>query len=411
MITNQGVIVVNVLGDIKLQYELLDSHNTRVDMIIEKDNEFLNYFTYTQPYMFKIDKTGNIKEKFYDKSYSFIWKWGPIIHDLGMYYLGGDGTGRTVETFLYKYNNEMQQIDSMMLDYSKIPYSTIKARLPRGIITKDSFLLVIDWGPENTRADTPRYSVIIKYDMKCNYIWSQKIEQNNSNYTSIAEISESLTGDYLVFGFENYKNKNIFLSRLSKDGKILMQTIIPSERWQHTNGCKEIQNGKYIVCFGDTANNVWHDNSDFWLSILDSSGEVLQKYIWNINGKNEIKGVAEKENGNLVIYGKHGYDSVYLAEIEIDLLKVKEESPNNRTLNISINPLTNNISLNIFNENSGISKIEIYNLLGVKLQEYKIELQAGENNLPIDINSLSCGVYIIVLKDNYRINSQRFLIN
>ncbi|ROL57593.1 hypothetical protein D9V86_12105, partial [Bacteroidetes/Chlorobi group bacterium ChocPot_Mid] len=27
MITNQGVIVVNVLGDIKLQYELLDSHN------------------------------------------------------------------------------------------------------------------------------------------------------------------------------------------------------------------------------------------------------------------------------------------------------------------------------------------------------------------------------------------------
>jgi hypothetical protein len=261
---------------------------------------------------------------------------------------------RTEATFLYKYNDEMQQFDSMKLDNSYIPFEIQKGLLPStGTITKDSLILEVLIGPEVDDYDSLKYSVFVKWDIQGKYLWSKKIEFEGYNKTFITKIIESANGYYTTFGSTwNAKKMYFFMAKITYDGEILMQTIFPTAHYQHLNGYKELQGGKYYISYGDTALKFDHTASQFWFSIINNSGEELQKYIWDINGQNEIFGVAEKENGNLVIYGKHGYDSVYLAEIEFPTLTVDGKIiKENEFYEIYPNPITNNNEINInFNQ-------------------------------------------------------------
>ena len=73
------------------------------------------------------------------------------------------------------------------------------------------------------------------------------------------------------------------------------------------------------------------------------------------------------------------------------------------------NPASNQITININSDTFSKYKIEIYNLLGIKQTELYFDLDTGENSIPIDVSSLSIGVYFVVFNDGNIIKNNLFV--
>jgi hypothetical protein len=81
----------------------------------------------------------------------------------------------------------------------------------------------------------------------------------------------------------------------------------------------------------------------------------------------------------------------------------------NDGLLISPNPVSNKITVKINSKIYIQSKIEIYNLLGIKQKKIDYELISGENSITFDVSDLSSGVYFVVVNDGKEVRKQMFI--
>jgi hypothetical protein len=78
-------------------------------------------------------------------------------------------------------------------------------------------------------------------------------------------------------------------------------------------------------------------------------------------------------------------------------------------INIHPNPTNNILTISYHSNYINHSKIELYNLLGIKQKEIEYEFIPGENSITLDVNDLSGGVYFVVVNDSKEVRKQMFI--
>jgi hypothetical protein len=120
--------------------------------------------------------------------------------------------------------------------------------------------------------------------------------------------------------------------------------------------------------------------------------DLLIKEFTTINPYLDI----ETQNGSLTIDG-----------CVIDLSRIKIFEPFNIVM--MPNPASDEITLQIKSHDASLCKIIFYNSLGMEVKNININLISGMNELKIDVNDLSGGVYIIVINDGAEVRKQMFI--
>lgn len=90
---------------------------------------------------------------------------------------------------------------------------------------------------------------------------------------------------------------------------------------------------------------------------------------------------------------------------------IKENAANSVSNSIVFpNPAKNNATLSIdLKDNAGVS-INIYNMVGQLVKTVKAEGQVGENNINIDLNSVSAGVYMVNIKVGNATSTKKLIV-
>jgi photosystem II stability/assembly factor-like uncharacterized protein len=102
-------------------------------------------------------------------------------------------------------------------------------------------------------------------------------------------------------------------------------------------------------------------------------------------------------------------EGVFKYDPDTNVDVIDNNTNKNDGLLISPNPVSNKITVKINSKIYIQSKIEIYNLLGIKQKKIDYELISGENSITFDVSDLSSGVYFVVVNDGKEVRKQMFI--
>ena len=96
---------------------------------------------------------------------------------------------------------------------------------------------------------------------------------------------------------------------------------------------------------------------------------------------------------------------------ELTDVSVKENQLNSATSSyIFPNPTKNNATLNINLENTAKVQIEVMNTVGQIVKSTKVDGQMGVNNINIELNGLSTGIYLVNIKIDNATSTKKLII-
>jgi len=312
-----------------------------------------------------------------------------------------------------------------------------KFTTPRGLNISDDGDVFISSGVYHFDNTGP-FSQLHKLDQDGNLIWRyEAIEESytivSSQYITLLKnneillttrVDERLNSDYIVNDWYPLPAK---FSWLSEDGTYIKDTIFntPNDVRPIVKGTKTA-NGECVFVFGEWEDE---DGENFgWLLKMTNEGEILwskrykhPKYT-NTSHRFEIAEIQEYENGDIVAVGtakiigekneiwiirlnEHGCfgepdcgEIVMTSTLELD--KSKDGG-----VNIFPNP-----SLGILNweSNQSIKHVEIFNILGERLLEFR----GHQVSKVIDLNQYLNGIYFVKLSDeNGNSYSKSFILS
>ncbi len=376
---------------------------------VRKENDSIVYYTqknskYSSYYIKKkiLDEKGNQIEEFPEKDMYFN----------AQFYPQGDKILYALHTFVKDttvftcYNLRMDKINSFVLHREQIDIDALTEIQPGNLKTIHNEKFRMDYkGPSNVEYGKQTYLVRTIFDSDGNYISGKKIdpEAGSFSYNSYLYLSNGVelincytkpeTGDKKWLLLKLDKNDDIVFNRQYDIGK----------RWS-IQGVKQLKNNK-IVGFGRIEDIDDGYKKYFMIVILSPEGDIEEKYIWARDSENYLGGVAEKDNGNLIVYGVNDFRHLYLAEIAPKYVSVEQKEL--QSAFIYPNPARNRIFLNFETEKTGPAvNYSISDINGKKAHEGSIgNLSAG-----IDTGSLSSGTYFLRLELEKNIRILRFRI-
>jgi len=169
----------------------------------------------------------------------------------------------------------------------------------------------------------------------------------------------------------------------------------------------------YYAIYG---NYIDHENRNFAIVIVDSLWNKVDEFVWDYGETmNFLDDIVESDNGNLIVYGRTTYNinsvvsvKPYYASIHFDILSGVEDNNNlSKDIIIQPNPATDYITINTSVINPTLKRgvesavsIEIYDVMGIKIQSNPVETQNFVSlQQRIDVSDLSPGVYFIKISD------------
>ncbi len=149
--------------------------------------------------------------------------------------------------------------------------------------------------------------------------------------------------------------------------------------------------GSSVYQGAHTALTIWGDDSSTELVENISANSAFSLKLWN--AENQVEYLLEIElNTGDAIYSKDGISIV--TNLRKSILM------ENWSSSIFPNPANNELSIQIFNPEGTNLSIAVYNQLGIKVIDLSNqELSQGQNNLSIDVQGLTNGLYYILLED------------
>lgn len=153
-------------------------------------------------------------------------------------------------------------------------------------------------------------------------------------------------------------------------------------------------------------------------SIVNENGLVLFTQsqggitrILNIDGNYKmLVGVSDTTNFHLNTVDVYSLPGTIPCETCGTLSSINQfvSGSNQHSLNAYPNPTTEKIRINYSLKESNVGSIQIYSITGQLIKVYAVD--RSFNNLEIDLQSLSKGSYMYILKDGSRIENGKFVI-
>lgn len=91
---------------------------------------------------------------------------------------------------------------------------------------------------------------------------------------------------------------------------------------------------------------------------------------------------------------------------EIEIVELEREDG---LLKIYPNPVEDELFLEMENGTAGMARVEIYNYLGMKVQEESIQIESGKNQILVKVKGLDDGVYFLILEHSKGRYQQKFV--
>ncbi len=105
------------------------------------------------------------------------------------------------------------------------------------------------------------------------------------------------------------------------------------------------------------------------------------------------------ENG--IYNGQGGAQQGFYLNVVADItLAVKENSNALIGLSVYPNPVSENAIMNYYADHAFTGTIEVYNLQGQKVSNDRMAIRNGQNQLPLELNNLTSGNYVLRLLDD-----------
>ncbi len=406
----QGAGIISCSKDLDINYhKIFKGSDKFYQDRVRKENDSIVYYTMKDPYDVsfyikkkKLDGEGNIIEEYPENDmrlFADIYPRGDSI----LYALHIFVTDTTVFTC---YNLRMDTINSFVLHKEQIDMDVLTIFQPGNLKALSNGNYQMDYaGPGDMEFAKQSYFVRTIFDSEGNYISGKKIDPG-VGYYSYYNVIENKDGTeyYNCQTKPENGNQQWLLLKLNKSGDIILKRQYDfGERW-FLWGIKELKNGK-IVAWGKWQDVADHYKKYFMIVILSPEGDIEEKYIWARDSENYLGGVAEKDNGNLIVYGVNDFRHLYLAEIAPKYVSVEQKEL--QSAFIYPNPARNRIFLNFETEKTGPAvNYSISDINGKKAHEGSIgNLSAG-----IDTGSLSSGTYFLRLELENNIRILRFRI-
>jgi hypothetical protein len=272
----------------------------------------------------------------------------------------------------------------------------------------NTFLLISSWTDPNELSIIAKI-VISQYDLEGNLLRYKLLSPLAShNVRSVNDVSVNSKGQILILSssafYDSTKESSTDIAQLitviEKDGslseKVIMQdygidipVIGPNIKISQTEG-------KYYIFFS-YADYAESGIKYFHICIQETDDEfnVIKEFKWRpewIN--NNIQDIYELENGNLVILVYYGIHYLYIAEIELTPVSVKEYLTRNANISLYPNPTRDILHIRT---DELIARAELSDLLGNVVISHTSDVFETSDVLKINIENLPTGMYFVKL--------------
>ena len=157
---------------------------------------------------------------------------------------------------------------------------------------------------------------------------------------------------------------------------------------------------------------------DYDVKLYNASGTLLSTAASSGTTTETIKYNTATKGATYYIY-VYGYNGAYSATncytlnastSATNFIKTEQLSENKPEINVYPNPVSDKINVQYFEEGNKQIIANVYNALGQKVVTQSNITIEGENNISIDVNNLSNGIYILELVGTEERKVQRFTI-
>ncbi len=271
---------------------------------------------------------------------------------------------------------------------------------------------------------------ILKIDPTGNIIWQKTI--GGDGLDELSSLIETNDGGYLLVGesLSNVSGNKLELCRGLADFWIVKINFSGNIEWQRTLGGNNVDepwaviqtnDGNYLIG-GYSESNISGDKiedskgaEDIWLIKLNQLGSIMWQKDLGGSDMDELSALSETSQNELIygglsisnISGDKTINRIGLTDFWILKTDFDSGISNSISENEIIfypNPFYSSLFLN--SNNFINTDLEIYNILGLKISEQKII----EKNQLIDLQYLTPGSYIFILKNQDKIISRNRII-
>jgi hypothetical protein len=401
---NAGLLIVDKMGQKINQFEYSKPYNLYFDNIFKKANHYYILSEEVAVYAFymflmQINEYGEIIKEYRDSAYNYLYDWGQgVFHNDSLYFSTYDLI--TNKSYFDVYDNKMKFKRKIFIESTNIPFKYHKGSPPWYIFTKDGYMLSLLLGSYTDDINNIDYTGIIKNDINGMVLSAKKFYLDEWRRTMLIEVFEREEEGFMGTGFvwDSLGNQHYFLARFSEKCDVLKYKVFNDDKYLESSQFSYIdtKNHKLFALYGGyRPKGSGNENTLFWLLLYDENCDSVVKYIWKRGNKCKIGGIAEGENGNLIIYGKNGDNSLYVAGIELEITGIEEINYNFNTL-IYPSPANDYIII----ENNEIRLPDKFNysvidITGKVIEEFCLDL---DRKYKLSTKDYAPGIYFIHIK-------------
>lgn len=208
---------------------------------------------------------------------------------------------------------------------------------------------------------------VVKIDSTGNLTWQKNYGGIGSDYCS--QISQTIDGGYLLFGYTNSTNGDVTSTNGSYDYWLVKIDSIGTLQWQKTIGGSLNDTGYSFEIIND------------------------ENYI--------VVGSTQSNNGD--VFGNHGGNDIFVVKLSSEDLILFD---NNTVSGFELypNPAKDILNFEVKNE-IGVKSVSVYNTLG----QIVIAITNVDNLKSIDVSSLTAGSYFVKVYTDKGSSSSKFI--